>query len=130
MDEREEYINKIKQEIRERNKQEQIRENEEFQARRRIKSETPSREVSPGYTIDKLTKEKHARGEIIDVFIKQYLDGKIVIARWILALAMTGTILFKGQWVLWIIFIIIYKTYITTERQKALEEDIRRHKKK
>ena len=67
---------------------------------------------------------------IINPFIRQYLDGKIVIARWILALAMMATALFKWQWVLWIIFIAIYKAYVTEERRKAFEEDVRRHNKK
>ena len=129
----EEYIKKLEQEIKERNKQEQIKAYEDFLAKRAKdhaeKAKVPP-EKQPGYSLNKFVEEKHARGEIVDVFIQKHLDCKITIARWTLALAMAATFLFKGQWIYWIIFIVIYKIYVTVERKKAFEEDKRRHNKK
>ena len=130
MDNYEAYIDKLKQEIEERNKQKQIKAYEEFQAKRQAEQEKSLNESRQGYVIDKFVEEKHARGEIVDIFIQQHLDAKIVVARWVLVLAMAATALFKGQWALWIIFIVIYNIYVTKEREKAFKEDVRRHQKK
>ena len=129
----EEYIKQLEQEIKERNKQKQIKAYEELMAK--LAKEQEEREKippqnKPGYAINKFVEEKHARGEIVDVFIQKYLDGKITTARWTLALAMAATFLFKRQWIYWIVFIVIYKIYVTVERKKAFEEDKRRHNKK
>lgn len=133
MDGREEYIKKLEQEIQERNKQKQLKAYQELMSKL-AKEQAEMEKIPPdkqiGATLNQSIAEKHARGEIVDVFIKQYLDGKITIARWILALAMATTFLFKGQWIYWIIFIIIYNVYVTSERHKAFQEDVRRNAKK
>ena len=69
------------------------------------------------------------QGNIVDPFIKEYLKGQIAAERLKLLIGMALTILFKHQWVLWIILIVmhIYKTdKLRTEAQKI---DIERLKK-
>lgn len=70
--------------------------------------------------------EKWDRGEINNVFIKQHLEAKITAARWALALAMGMTLLFKGFWVLWILFILLYNWEVKRLKREALEADKRR----
>lgn len=67
-----------------------------------------------------------AHGEIIDPFIKQYLEGRITIARWILAIAMGVTLLFKGFWAMWIMFIFLYNWEVKHLKKEALEADKKR----
>ena len=133
MDGREEYINQLKQEIQERNKQKQAKAYEDFMAHLaadQLEQEKLSSEQQIGSALNTYVEESHARGEIVNTFIKQYLDGKITIARWTLVLAMAATFLFKGQWIYWIVFIIVYKIYVTSERRKAFQEDVRRYSEK
>lgn len=82
-----------------------------------------------GSALRKYEREARARGEILNPFIKQHLEAKIFAARLTLALSMAMTFLFKGQWILWIIFIIQYNVYVAKENAKALEEDLKRGKK-
>lgn len=67
-----------------------------------------------------------ARGELSGPFSQQYLDGQISAARWVLAIGIIMTALFKGQWALWILFIIIYKVYVKNIKEEALEADKKR----
>lgn len=83
-----------------------------------------------GSAIRKYEEEKRAQGEIVDPFIKQHLKGKITVARWALALAMGMTLLFKGFWALWILFIIIYNLEVKRLKKEALEKDMKRGNKK
>lgn len=82
-----------------------------------------------GSALHKYTEEAIARGEILNPFIEQHLEGKIQVARWTLALGIVITALFKGQWVLWILFIILYNVYVSQARQDALEKDRRKRQK-
>jgi hypothetical protein len=58
------------------------------------------------------------------------LEGKITVARWALALAMGMTLLFKGFWALWILFILLYNWEVKRLKKEALEADMKRGKKK
>jgi hypothetical protein len=83
-----------------------------------------------GSAIRKREAELRARGEITSTFIKQNLEGKITVARWALALAMGMTLLFKGFWALWILFILLYNWEVKRLKKEALETDMKRGKKK
>lgn len=74
-------------------------------------------------------KERQAaldQGKIHNVFIRQYLEAKITAARWCLALSIVATALFKGQWLLWISFIITYFLYVNKIKADAIKADKRR----
>ena len=65
-------------------------------------------------------------GKINNVFIRQHLEAKIVAARWMLGLGMAATLLFKGQWLLWIVLIIMHSLYVNKITADAIEADKRR----
>ena len=67
--------------------------------------------------------KRWANGEIINEFIRRHMEAKITAARWMLALGMAMTFLFKGQWIAWIVFIIWYFAYVNNVKKKALEAD-------
>lgn len=94
----------------------------------KVKEEEPNPIV--GSALRKYEQEARVRGEVINPFIKQNLEGKISVARWVLALAMGMTLLFKGFWVLWILFIILYNWEVKRLKKDALEKDMKRGKKK
>lgn len=79
-------------------------------------------------TLRKYEKEAKSNGEITNVFIKQHLEAKIIAARWMLGLGMAMTLLFKGQWFLWIIFIIIYLLYVRKIKAEALNSDTKKER--
>ena len=81
-----------------------------------------------GSAIRKYEQEARARGEITNTFIKQHLEAKIKAARWALALAMAMTLLFKGFWALWIVFILLYNWEVKRFKKEALEADLKRGK--
>ena len=83
-----------------------------------------------GSAVNKYVRAKTANGEIVDAFIKKNLDAKISAARWALALAMGMTLLLKGFWVLWIIFIIIYNIKVKQWKKESVEYDMQRRKTK
>lgn len=83
-----------------------------------------------GSALRKYEIEARAHGEIISPFIREHLKAKITAARWMLALAMAMTLLLKGQWALWIVFIIIYNCEVKKLKEEALEADMKRGKKK
>lgn len=62
---------------------------------------------------------------ITNVFVRQYLEAKITAARWALALGIVMTALFKGQWVMWILFIVLYNLYVKQAKKDAEEADRR-----
>jgi hypothetical protein len=92
--------------------------------------ETSKQEQVVGSALRKREEEARARGEIMDPFIEQHLEGKITAARWALALAMGMTLLFKGFWALWILFILLYNWEVKRLKREALEADMKRGKKK
>jgi hypothetical protein len=96
----------------------------------RINEEEKEQDLVIGSKIRKSVAEARTRGEIISPFIKQNLEGKITAARWALALAMGVTLLFKGFWALWILFIILYNWEVKRLKKEALEADMKRGKKK
>ena len=71
-------------------------------------------------------KQPYDKGQYINnYFAKQYLESKILAAKWMLGLGMAITLLFKWQWILWIIFIIAYNIYVKTLRKQMLERDMK-----
>lgn len=76
-----------------------------------------------GSALRKYEQEAKAKGEIIDPFIKQHLKAKNKIARWTLLIGIAMTCLFKGQWAIWIVMIIIYFVYVNVEKDKAKKAD-------
>ena len=121
----EEFVKEYEKKLEERNKQAVIEYNKkvmlEIEEMKKQKAEqTKIRETA----IKKSVSEKRARGEIISPFVKQHLEGRILTARWALALAMAMTLLFKGFWALWIVFIAIYIYEIKRYKREALEADL------
>ena len=106
--------------------EQQKRPNELMERIAKEESERASKEQIIGSALRKSEAEAQAKGEIRDVFIKQHLEAKIITARWALALGMAATFLFKGQWLIWIAFIIIYFLYINGIKADAIEADKRR----
>lgn len=96
----------------------------------RIAKEEKEKEPVIGSTLHKYEAEARMRGEIISPFIKQHLEAKITAARWALALAMGMTLLFKGFWALWILFILLYNWEVKRLKKEALETDLKRGQKK
>ena len=86
---------------------------------------TDKKEQVIGSVLRQYEKEARAKGEIINPFIKQYLEAKIYAAKLILAIAMVMTILFKGRLFIWIVFIIMYSIYVVKEKEKALQADLK-----
>ena len=97
---------------------------EEIEKRKQAAQQIPV-EKRPGYVIDKQIAEARARGEITSPFIREHLKAKITAARWALALSMAMTLLFKGQWMLWIVFIITYICSVKRFKKDALKADER-----
>ena len=62
-----------------------------------------------------------AKGEIVDLFIKQWLESSITAERWKLLIGILLTALIKGQWVFWIILILIYNYKVNKLQIDALE---------
>ena len=121
----EEFVKEYEKKLEERNKQAAIEYNKkvmlEIEEMKKQKAEqTKIRETA----IKKSVSEKRARGEIISPFVKQHLESRILTARWALALAMAMTLLFKGFWALWIVFIAIYIYEIKRYKREALEADL------
>ncbi len=83
-------------------------------------------EQRPGCMLNKFIEDQHSQGNIVDPFIKQYLEGRITAARWILAIAMAITLLFKGFWALWIVFILLYKWEVKRIKEEAFKTDLKR----
>lgn len=91
--------------------------------------ETKNQEEIIGSALRKYESEARIQGEIINPFIEQNLKGKITATRWLLALAMGMTLLFKGFWALWILFIILYSWEVKRLKKEALETDMKRGNK-
>ena len=110
----------------------QLREEQKKALQERLDRIDKEEERDPviGSAIRKREAELRARGEITNTFIKQNLEGKITVARWALALAMGMTLLFKGFWALWILFILLYNWEVKRIKKEALETDMKRGKKK
>lgn len=87
-------------------------------------------EERPGYALNKWVEEQEAKGEIINPFIKQHLEAKIITARWSLAIGIAVTFLFKGQWILWIVFVCMYCLYVNKAKKEAIEADRKNRNKK
>ncbi len=96
----------------------------------RINKEEAKQNPVIGSALRKHEQELRESGEIVDPFIGQHLEGKITAARWALALAMGMTLLFKGFWALWILFILLYNWEVKRLKKEALEADMKRGKKK
>lgn len=92
--------------------------------------EAKNQDVVIGSTLRRYEQNARANGEITNVFIKQNLEGKITVARWALALAMGMTLLFKGFWALWILFILLYNWEVKRLKKEALEADLKRGNRK
>ena len=90
------------------------------------KEERNNQEQVIGSALRKYEQEARARNDIISPFIKQHMEAKITIARWALGLGMAMTFLFKGQWLAWIVFIIMYFLYVNKIKADAIEADKRR----
>ena len=71
---------------------------------------------------------KQARGEIIDPFIKKWLEGEITAARVALTIGIILTALIKGQIFIWAIMYIAYRCRVNKVREDALEADRRKYK--
>ena len=99
-------------------------EKEKIYAKRRVEEQQII-----GSALRKHEQEAIARGEIIDPFIKQHLQAKIKTARWALALGIAMTCLFKGQWAIWIVMIIIYFIYVNSEKDKAKKAEEKKRNK-
>lgn len=74
--------------------------------------------------------QRIANGEIIDPFIEQRLKAQIDIERVKLIVWIVLTILFKGQWILWIVLIIMYNYKVNKLKAEAHESDMKGMKKK
>ena len=74
--------------------------------------------------------EKISRGEIVDTFIQEHLKGQIAIERLKLFLGIVLTVLIKYQWVLWIVFIIMYILKEDKLRMEAQKTDMERFEKR
>ena len=92
--------------------------------------EAKNQDVVIGSALRRYEQNARANGEITNVFIKQNLEGKITVARWALALAMGMTLLFKGFWALWILFILLYNWEVKRLKKEALEADLKRGNRK
>ena len=92
--------------------------------------EAKNQDVVIGSALRRYEQNARANGEITNVFIKQNLEGKITAARWALALAMGMTLLFKGFWALWILFILLYNWEVKRLKKEALEADLKRGNRK
>lgn len=91
--------------------------------------ENNKKEPVIGSAIRKHQDEAMMHGEIIDYFIKQHLESRISCARWVLALAIAMTALFRGAIALWIVFILIYRTEVNRYKKEAIEAQKRKWKK-
>lgn len=126
-----EYYAQQSKEFEEKWREEQKKANQErLDKINREKRECPKEEQIIGSALRKYEQEARAKGEIINPFIQQHLEGKITAARWALALAMGMTLLFKGFWALWILFILLYNWEVKRFKKEALEADLKRGKKK
>ena len=100
--------------------------NELMEKLKKQEIEKAKQEQAKKVEIQKKQNEAWNRGDIHDVFIKQHLEAKIVAARWALVLGMAATLLFKGQWLIWIACIITYFLYINKIKADAIEADKKR----
>ena len=75
--------------------------------------------------LDEWVKERRAQGEIINPFVKQWLEGEVTAARVALAVGMILTALIKGQIVIWTIMYIAYRGRVKMVKQQAMEADRR-----
>ena len=75
--------------------------------------------------VEQYIQAQHAKGELVNYFIKRQLKEKTIVARLLLGMVMLVTVMFKHQWVLWIMLVVTYKLYINTERNKAFEADVK-----
>lgn len=58
---------------------------------------------------------------IPNVFIRQHQQAQITVTRYVLALSMGVTLLFKGFWAFWIVFICLYKLEVRRINKEAWE---------
>lgn len=115
------------EEFREKLREERRKANQEILDRiAREEEESKKQEQIIGSALRKYEAEARARDEVISPLIKQHLDAQIVVERWKLGLSMAMTFLFKGQWMLWIIFIILYNLKVERLKKEALEADLKR----
>lgn len=66
---------------------------------------------------------KQARGEIVDPFVRNWMNGQITEARWILFIGIILTALIKGQIVLWAIMYFAYRGRVKKVKEDALKTD-------
>ena len=66
------------------------------------------------------------KGEIINPFVREWLEGEITAARIAFAVGMILTALIKGQIVLWAIMYIAYRSRVKKATEDALEADRKR----
>lgn len=112
-------------------REDQIKKNNELKEKlEQYETNKSTEEQVIGSTLRKYREETRVRGEIFNPLIKQHLDFKLLTAKWALFLAMAMTCLFNGQLVLWIVFYLIYRTYVKTAKAEALENDLKGDKKK
>lgn len=126
----EEFVKEYQEKLEERNKQAAIKYNKEVMLEiEEIKKQKAEQEKNYGTTINKYVEEKRVRGEIVNEFVERNLEARITAARWGLALAMAATLLFKGFWALWIVFIAIYIYKVKQYKREALEVDLSENKR-
>ena len=78
--------------------------------------------------LDEYVKAKQARGEIVDSFIKQWLENEITSAKVALAIGMILTAFIKGQIFIWAIMYYAYICRVKKAKEEALEADRRKYK--
>ena len=77
------------------------------------------------HKLDEWVKERKDRGEIVNPFIRSWLEAEIAAARGVLIIGMLLTVLIKGQVVIWAIMYIAYRARVKAVKEKALEADRR-----
>ncbi len=118
----EKHYEQERKEFEEKIRMEQIKQNNEVIERvEKYKLEGVKQNQIIGSCLREQEGKANAHQEITDVFIKQHLRAKIVAARWMLGLGMAMTFLFKGQWMAWIVFIIMYILYANKAKSDALK---------
>lgn len=126
----EEFVKEYEKKLEERNKQAAIEYNKKVMLEiEEIEKQKAEQENNYGISIDKYVEEKRVQGEIVDEFVEKHLEARIATARWALALAMAMTLLFKGFWALWIIFIAIYIYKVKCYKSEALEADLSKNER-
>ena len=69
-------------------------------------------------------KAQHAKGIITDETLRKWMEGQIYVAGLKLLIGIAVTALFKGQFLLWILFFILYVVKVKEIKKQAWAKEM------